>query len=195
MESGGPSVPPAGPAAGVYPPPPGGSPPAKTGPGGGWWAGAVAAVVVALAGGFLFGKSQGENSKADEYKAGASGYDAIYQSGFTAGKTEGEQAGTAAGETAGQQTGKAEGEKAGFEKGKAQGEAQGTAAGASAALGGLTSWDTTAHYIVRVAGGPSDEVPYVISTRTQMQAGDSYALCASDPTVVCVKPQGGSGSE
>lgn len=195
MESGGPSVPPAGPAAGEYPPPPGAYPPAKPRPGGGWWAGAAALVVLALAGGFLFGKSQGESSKADEYKAGASGYDAIYQDGFAAGKTEGEQAGTAAGESAGEAAGKKEGAKAGFEKGKAQGEAEGTAAGATAALGGLTSWDTSAHYIVRVAGGPSDEVPYVISTRTQMQGGDSYALCQSDPTVVCVKPESGSTGE
>lgn len=188
MESGGPSVPPAGPAAGEYPPPPGAYEPPKPKPGGGWWVGAIAAVVVALLGGLLIGKNQGESSKADEYKAGASGYQAIYDKGFAAGQSEGEQAGTSAGKKAGQE----EGAKAGFEKGKAQGESEGTAAGASAALGGLTAWDTNGHYIIRVAGGPSDEIPYVISTRTEMQAGETYALCQSDPTVVCVKPQTGT---
>ncbi len=34
----------------------------------------------------------------------------------------------------------------------------------------------------------------MISTRTEMQAGDTYALCQSDPTVVCVKPQSTSTS-
>ena len=130
MESGGPSVPP---AAGEYPPPPGGYAPPKPKPGGGWWAGAAAVVVLALAGGFLVGKSTGESSAEDDYKAGASGYQAIYDKGFAAGKAEGEAAGTSAGE----QAGKEEGAKAGFEKGKAQGEAEGTAEGAKAALGGL----------------------------------------------------------
>lgn len=191
MESGGPSVPPGGPAAGEYPPPPGAYTPPRPKPGAGWWVAAVAAVVLAALGGLLVGRNAGESSKADDYKAGASGYQAIYDDGFAAGKTEGQEAGTSAGKKAGEQ----EGAKAGFEKGKEQGQAQGTAEGASAALGGLTDWDTKSHYIVRVAGGPSDEVPYVVSTRTEMQAGQTYALCESDPTVVCVKPQSGSSGE
>ena len=129
---------------------PAATPPPKPKPGGGWWAGAAAVVVLALAGGFLIGKSAGESSKEDDYKAGASGYQAIYDKGYAEGQSEGEEAGTSAGE----QAGKEEGAKAGFEKGKAQGEAEGTAAGAKAALGGLTDWDTNAHYIIRVAGRP-----------------------------------------
>lgn len=186
MEAGGPPAPSQVPAEGAAPPP-GAYPPPRSRPSGGWWAAAVAAVVLALAGGYAFGHSKGEDAKADEYAKGASGYEAIYADGLAAGKKQGEQAGQA--------TGQAEGAKAGFEKGKSQGTAEGTAAGtadgAKAALGGLTDWDTNAQYIVRVAEGPSPAIPFVISTRTEMQTGNKYSLCQSDPSVVCVVPVSG----
>ncbi len=192
MEAGSPpppgSTPPQGPGpSGTTPTPHGGYetyPPAGGRPSRGWWAGAVAVAVVALAGGYLLGYDRGQSNERDNYAAGEPAYDAIYEQGVEAGAAKG----AAAGETAGKQQGEAEGEKAGFEKGKQQGESEGTAAGASAALGGLTNWDASLHYIIKMAEGPSKDIPFVISARTQMQAGNVYSLCQSDPTVVCVRP-------
>ena len=162
MESGGPSVPPR-PVAGEYPPPPGGYAPAE--------ARARRRLVGRRRGGRRPGARRRLPDRQEHRRVLGGGrlqggrlrLRGHLRQGLR--RRQGRGRGRPA-PSAGEQAGKEEGAKAGFEKGKAQGEAEGTAAGAKAALGGLTNWDTNAHYIIRVAGGPSDEVPYVISTRT-----------------------------
>jgi hypothetical protein len=170
------------------PAPPGASPSGR--PSTGWWAGAAALAILTLVVGYAVGNSRGKSSERDNYEAGAPGYQAIYDQGSAAGRREGVAVGKRQGARVGAQAGEVAGRRAGFEKGEAAGEARGTQEGASAALGNLTDWDTDDHYIIRVAEGASPDVPYTIATRTAMKAGDAYALCESDPTVVCVDPAG-----
>ena len=160
----------AGPPYAPYGPPPSRSPAA------GWWVAAVLAVLVVGVGGYLLGHQVGASNERDDFDAGAPGYNDIYQQGFAAGQEKGTQQGQAKGAAAGQQ--------AGLEQGKQQGEAQGSAAGAEAALGGFTSWDAGAPYVVKVQTATGD-VPYEISSRTQMEPDTEYALCQDDPTQVC----------
>lgn len=184
-------------------PPPSSPSPASSGrPGTGWWVGAVAAALVLAVGGYLLGHSTGVSSTEDEFAEGQPKYEEIYNAGAAAG--------TNVGESAGEKTGKAEGvaagQKAGFEKGEAQGkkegeaagleqgQAEGREAGASAALS-FSSWNTGAPYIVRVQNSDTENVPYSISTRTQMVAGKAYALCSGSATEVCVKTDSTEASQ
>lgn len=190
---GGTAPPPGGAPPPGYPPqgyPPGQyttepDPPKSGGPGPGWWVGAIVVALLLGAGGYLLGQSNGESSEKDKYAAGQPAYQQIYDQGFAAGQGKGQ--------AQGQQQGAAEGKKAGFEEGQASGKAEGTAAGADQALGGFNSWEPGAPYIVRVQQGPSKEVPWTITTRTQMQEGTAYALCQDAPTSVCTKVESSSG--
>ncbi len=128
-------------------------------PGGGWWGGAVAVALVCLVGGVAIGTIVERN----KYEAGKPAYDAIFSAGYASGQGEGTY----------------QGQKAG--------EIQGTADGASAALGGLTGWDPQSNYIVNVQDGPSAQVPFAISRRTEMVRGSSYSLCNNNPQQVCVR--------
>jgi hypothetical protein len=122
----------------------------------------------------------------DDFDAGAPGYNDIYQQGFAAGKANGTQQGQA--------QGAAQGEQAGLEQGKQQGVEQGTSAGATQALGGFTTWEPGAPYVVKVKAG-SSSVPNQISSRTQMQPETDYALCRDDPSQVCtVEQASGTGT-
>jgi len=168
----------AGPPYAAYAPPP------RRSPGAGWWVAAVVAVLVVGVGAYLVGHQIGTSTERDDFDAGAPGYNDIYQQGFAAGQDKGTQQGQAQGAAAGQ--------KAGLEQGKQQGEAQGTAAGASAALGGFTTWEAGAPYVVKVEAGTGD-VPYEISSRTQMQPDTEYALCQDDPTQVCTVAKAATG--
>jgi hypothetical protein len=167
-------------AAGVYPQPAYAAPPPRRQPGAGWWFGAVLVAVVLGIGGYLVGHNAGQTNERDNFDAGAPGYNDIYQQGFAAGKAQGTQQGQA--------QGAAQGEQAGLEQGKQQGQQQGveqgTSAGATLALGGFTTWEPGAPYVVKVKAG-SDPVPYQISSRTQMQPDTDYALCRDDPSQVC----------
>lgn len=184
MEAGTPP-PQGGPPPGPYPP---GQymtemePPKRAAPGAGWWIGAIIGALALGAVSFLLGQSIGEGNEADRYAVGEPAYQAIYDQGFAAGQGEGEATGQAEGAEAGK--------KAGFQEGEAAGEAKGTKAGAEAALGGFDDWVSGAPYIIRVKPGTGD-VPWVISTRTQMQPGTDYALCQSDPQSVCTQSTGG----
>ena len=197
MEAG---MPPTGgppPGGGAPPPgyPPQGAPqgqylteppePPRSAPGPGWWVGAIVIALLLGAGGYLLGQSNGENSEKDKYAAGQPAYQQIYDQGYAAGQGKGQ--------AQGQEQGAAAGKKAGFEEGQASGKAEGTAAGADQALGGFNSWEPGAPYIVRVQQGPSKEVPWTISTRTQMVQGTAYALCADAPESVCTKTESSSG--
>jgi len=165
---------------GAYPPLPYGPPPRSRQPGAGWWIGAALVAVVLGVGGYLVGHNIGQSKERDNFDAGAPGYNDIYQQGFAAGKDQGTQQGQA--------QGAAQGEQAGLEQGKQQGQQQGieqgTSAGATQALGGFTTWEPGAPYVIKVKAG-SDSVPYQISSRTQMQPDTDYALCRNDPTQVC----------
>jgi len=189
------------PPTGAYPPPaysqppypqaPYGAPPARRQPGAGWWIGAALVAAVLGVGGYLVGHSVGQSSERDDFDAGAPGYNDIYQQGFAAGKDQGTQQGQAQG----QAQGAAQGEQAGLEQGKQQGEQQGveqgTAAGATQALGGFTTWEAGAPYVIKVKAG-SDSVPYQISSRTQMEPDTDYALCHDDPSQVCTVAEASS---
>jgi hypothetical protein len=165
-----------------------GARPSGRSPGAGWWIGAVLVAAVLGVGGYLLGHSAGENAERDNFVAGASGYEAIYQQGVAAGTAQGTQRGQAQGAAAGkqvgfeegEQTGSAQGEQAGLE----QGERQGMVAGASAALGGFSAWEPGTPYVVKVQAGTT-AVPYEIDSRTQLQPNTEYALCQDDPTQVC----------
>ncbi len=189
MEAGGPPVPPVNPGGQAAPVYQGGDPlgaqPPATRPSGLWWGlAALIAVIVGVAGYFL-----GSNHEADNYKAGSSGYQTIYQTGYTAGQQAGAAAGTVVGKKAGARYGKKVGYAKGNSAGKAAGEVQGTADGANAALGGLSSWDTGTHYIVTTIDPTLAGVPAAINTRTAMAKNITYALCQSNPNVICAKPE------
>jgi hypothetical protein len=183
------------PPAGQNPPPTGAYPqaaylvpPPSRRPGAGWWIGAALVAAVLGVGGFLVGHNVGQNNERDNFDAGAPGYNVIYQQGFEAGKGQGTQQGQAQGAAKGEQTGLEQGEQTGLQQGKQQGEQQGykqgTSAGATQALGGFTTWESGAPYVVKVKSG-SGSVPYQISSRTQMQPNTDYALCHDEPSQVC----------
>jgi hypothetical protein len=166
--------------AGGYPQYPYGPPPPSRQPGAGWWIGAALVAVVLGVGGYLVGHNVGQSNERDNFDAGAPGYNDIYQQGFAAGKAQGTQQGQAQGAAKGQQAGLEQGKQ----QGEQQGVEQGTSAGATQALGGFTTWEAGAPYVIKVKAG-SDAVPYQISSRTQMQPDTDYALCQNDPTQVC----------
>ncbi len=176
-------------------PPPSSPTPSSSGkPATAWWVGAVAIALLIGVGGYLLGHSTGVSSTEDEYAEGTAKYEEIYNAGAAAGT----QVGQSAGEKQGKAQGVAAGEKAGFERGEEQGkkegeaagleqgQAEGRQAGAEAALS-FTSWNTGSPYIIRVQESSTADVPYSISTRTQMVAGKAYALCTGSATEVCVK--------
>jgi len=175
----------------AYPQPSYAPPPSRT-PGAAWWIGAIVVAAVLGVGGYLVGHNAGQSSERDNFDAGAPGYNDIYQQGFAAGKDQGTQQGQAQG----QAQGAAQGEQAGLEQGKQQGERQGveqgTSAGATQALGGFTTWEPGAPYVVKVKAG-SESVPYEISSRTQMQPDTDYALCKDEPTQVCTVAEASGG--
>lgn len=181
-------------------PPPSSPAPSSSGrPGTGWWVGAVASALILAVGGYLLGHSTGVSSTEDEYAKGEPKYEQIYNAGAAAGTNVGESAGEKEGEAAGEKTGReagiARGEQVGFERGEAQGkqegltqgQAEGREAGATTALG-FTTWNTGAPYVVRVTQGKTANVPFSVSTRTQMQPGTAYELCQGSATQVCSKP-------
>ena len=192
-----PQPPPAGqnpPPPGAYPQPPYGAPPPSRQPSAGWWIGAALVAGVLGVGGYLVGHNVGQSNERDNFDAGAPGYNDIYQQGFAAGKAKGTQQGQAQGAAQGEQAGLEQGKQQGVEQGKQQGVEQGTSAGATQALGGFTTWEPGAPYVVKVKAG-SNSVPYQISSRTQMQPDTDYALCHDDPSQVCtVKEASGTGT-
>ena len=137
-------------------------------------------------GGYLVGHNVGQSNERDNFDAGAPGYNDIYQQGFAAGKAQGTQQGQAQGAAKGEQAGLEQGKQTGRRAGQAAGRGleQGTSAGATQALGGFTTWEPGAPYVIKVKAG-SDSVPYQISSRTQMQPDTDYALCHDDPSQVC----------
>ena len=189
------------PPAGQNPPPPGadtqppyGAPPPSRQPTAGWWIGAALVAAALGVGGYLVGHNVGQSNERDNFDAGAPGYNDIYQQGFAAGKAKGTQQGQAQGAAQGEQAGLEQGKQQGVEQGKQQGVEQGTSAGATQALGGFTTWEPGAPYVVKVKAG-SNSVPYQISSRTQMQPDTDYALCHDDPSQVCtVKEASGTGT-
>jgi hypothetical protein len=164
------------PPTGAYAQPAYGAPLPSPRPGAGWWVGAALVAAVLGVGGYLVGHNVGQSNERDNFDAGAPGYNDIYQQGFAAGKDQGTQQGQA--------QGAAQGEQAGLEQGQQKGVEQGTSAGATQALGGFTTWEPGAPYVIKVKAG-SDSVPYQISSRTQMQPDTDYALCRDDPSQVC----------
>jgi len=162
-------------------------------------AGAVAAIaVVALAlgavGGYLLGHGRGEDAGYDDgvadgraqverrYRPGAHGYEVIYARGRREGERAGRAAGERAGRAEGERDGLARGRKVGFEEGErvgiTTGEREGVRQGAAAVLGGFDAWSEGAYYIVTASPGPEPGVPFTLSSRTQVQPGRSYHLCA-----------------
>lgn len=182
------------------PPPstPSPSSPSSGRPGTWWWVGAVAAALVLAVAGYALGHSRGVSSTEDEYAEGQPKYEEIYQAGAAAGTNVGEAAGQQQGQKEGRAQGVSAGKKVGFEEGEEQGkkegeaagleqgQAEGRQAGSQAALG-FSSWQTGVPYIVRVEPGQTADVAYSISTRTLMEEGKAYALCAGSTTQVCVK--------
>jgi hypothetical protein len=165
---------------GAYPQPAYGAPPANRRPGAGWWIGAALVAAVLGVGGYLVGHNVGQSNERDNFDAGAPGYNDIYQQGFAAGKGQGTQQGQAQGAAKGEQTGLEQGKQ----QGQQEGVKEGTSAGATQALGGFTTWDPGAPYVVKVKAS-SGSVPYQISSRTQMQPDTDYALCQDNPSQVC----------
>lgn len=149
----------------------------SSGPGASWWVALVIIGVAALAGGYFIGSTVEKN----KYEPGKPAYDSIFSSGYAAGRGEGDYAGRKQGRRAGKAIGYQQGKNAGQQAG----QIQGTADGASAALGGLTGWDPDSNYIVKVSPGPSSQVPFVISRRSEMNNSDAYWLCVGNPTRVC----------
>jgi hypothetical protein len=180
-------------------PQPSNTPPAQPQPSRTPW---IIAGLLALAVGvgvacFFIGKSSvdtsGKESEAAarvraEYQPGQPAYREIFDKGKAKGLREGQAQGQAAGE--------AQGRKVGLEQGTAQGKAEGDATGvkngATAALGGFTSWDTNNLYVVTVDSGQGN-VPFAITSRQPMQENMNYRLCANDPQNLCQVPVAGGG--
>lgn len=171
-----------------------GAKPAGGKPGGKYWAITAAIAVVLGVAGFFIGSAV----KQADYEKGKSGYNKIYAEGNAAGQATGNAAGQAAGKATGEKLGtaqglqkgkaageiigKQEGQKAGEAAGYAKGYAAGIVKGASAALGGLSGWNTDTPYIVELNASPVTGVPYQVDTRTLMKANTSYFLCPNNPT-------------
>ena len=151
--------------------------PAPAGPGASWWIALALIGIAALVGGYFIGATIEKN----KYEPGKPAWNAIFTTGYSAGRGQGDYAGRKQGRRAGKAIGYQQGKSAGQQAG----QIQGTADGASAALGGLTGWAPDSNYIVRVATGPSSQVPFVISRRSEMQSGSAYWLCSGNPTQVC----------
>ena len=154
--------------------------------------GAVLAVVLIIGAFFV-----GMKIEKAKYDVGQPAYNEIYQAGQQSGTASGAKQGAAAGAAAGKQAGVAEGleqgQKSGLEQGTAEGQKQGQKEGADAALGGFSDWSTTVPYVVEFGDGPNSEVPYVITTRTQMQPDVLYQICSSGENVCIAQPNGGGG--
>lgn len=160
---------------------------------------AVAVLAVAGVGGYLIGHSEGEKSgdtkgyddglaageaqvEAD-YRRGAAGYKAIFVAGRKVGYAQGVARGKRVGAIRGERAGERQGEKVGFEQGERQGittgQAEGVRQGAAAVLGGFDSWTAGAYYVVTMAQGTETGVPFVISSRTQIEPATNYRLCST----------------
>jgi hypothetical protein len=154
-----------------------------------WILGGLAAVLIVLA--FFGGKALEKKN----YEPGEAAYVEIYNKGAAAGKAVGTKQGVETGQEQGQKQGKEEGVAEGTEQGKKAGEAagqsQGEAKGSATALGGFSSWDTNAPYVVEMATGPSDDIPYVVQDRTEMQPDTLYKICASG-SGICTEEDSGS---
>lgn len=164
-------------------------------PSGKFWA--IAAVIALLVGvgGFFLGQSL-TNAK---YDPGKKDYNKIFAAGAAAGIRSGTATGLAQGKRIGTQNGLQIGTAAGKQQGLKQGEAAGKAAGykdgfsagvsagSTAALGGLTGWNTNVPYVVELDPSPVNGVPYQIYSRTLMKAGISYTLCPNGRTA-CQAP-------
>ncbi|MDX6643198.1 MAG: hypothetical protein QOD76_1160 [Solirubrobacteraceae bacterium] len=156
----------------------------------------LGAVLIAAAGvgGYFLGDSAADASGAKkegiakgraqalaQYKPGAAGYQAIYQTG--------QGVGQAAGQRTGEALGVRRGERVGLEQGKAtgeqQGQAQGVPTGAQAALGNLSNWETGTFYVVKLQPGTLKGVTYQVQARTLMQANRLYEICTDNPGEVC----------
>jgi hypothetical protein len=129
------------------------------------------------------GYARGAATTAREFAPGTPRYQAIYNSGFRAGRT----AGVKVGERAGAEKGAKVGLERGTSVGRLQGERRGITSGANAALGGFASWQTGDYYIVKLAAG-AHGVRYRIDVRKLMDAHKRYAICAADPADVCSRP-------
>ena len=151
--------------------------PRAGGPGASWWIALAVIGIAALVGGYFIGATIEKN----KYEPGKPAYDSIFNAGYAAGRGEGDYAGRKQGRKAGKAIGYQQGKSAGQQAG----EIKGTADGASAALGGLTGWDPDSNYIVKVAPGPSSQVPFVISRRSEMNRDSAYWLCVGNPSRVC----------
>jgi hypothetical protein len=168
---------------------------------------AVAVLAIAGVGGYLIGHSEGEKSgdtkgyddglaagKSEveaQYQRGAAGYRAIFLVGKRAGYAEG----VARGKRVGTARGEKQGEKVGFEQGERQGistgQTEGVRQGAAAVLGGFDTWTDGAYYLITMSGSSQAGVPYVISSRTQLQPATDYRLCNDGGTqTVCQSPVG-----
>ena len=151
--------------------------PRSGGPGASWWIALAVIGIAALVGGYFIGATIEKN----KYEPGKPAYDSIFNTGYAAGRGEGDYAGRKQGRKAGEAIGYQQGKSAGQQAG----EIKGTADGASAALGGLTGWDPDSNYIVKVSPGPSSQVPFVISRRSEMNQDAAYWLCVGNPSRVC----------
>ncbi len=143
--------------------------------------GAVTLAVLLAGGGYVLGKSKGEDDIKAQYEVGQPKYSAIYEAGQQAGQALGRQQGQQTGEAAG----KAEGTKAGLEKGEAQGVAAGNVEGANTVFDNYSSWEVGGYYVVQIGQG-QDGVNYTLASRRQIVDGESYRLCVNDPQSVCV---------
>ncbi len=174
---------------------------------------AVAVLAIAGVGGYLIGHSEGEKSgdtkgyddglaagKSEveaDYARGAAGYRAIFVAGKKVGYAAGVRRGKRVGTIRGERAGEKQGEKVGFQEGERQGistgETVGVRQGAAAVLGGFDSWTDGAYYVITMSG--SNQVPYVISSRTQLQPATDYRLCNSGGAqTLCQSPVGSSVS-
>jgi hypothetical protein len=165
----------------------------------GYGALALLAIAGAAVGFYFIGRSSADTGAARRegrqqgealYAKGTPRYQRIYNTGYQAGQIAGLRAGRAQGRRQGAESGTKLGLDKGRQIGTLQGERKGIAAGAKAALGGFTDWQTGAFYIVRFAIG-AQGVPFRIDSRKLMAGNLRYAICSSDPSSVCTERIGG----
>lgn len=157
---------------------------------------AVAVLAIAGVGGYLIGHNKGESSgDSAGYAEGLAAGKKQVQANYEEGKPGYEKI-FAAGQAAGEKTGKEQGKRVGFEEGERQGvstgQSEGVRQGAAAVLGGFDSWTDGAYYVITMEAG--SDVPYTISSRTQVQPATSYHLCSSGGSQqLCQSPLSGGG--
>lgn len=133
------------------------------------------------------GFDRGQAEATRELRPGNPRYKLIYDRGYKAGRAAGLREGSQAGAGRGAENGRQVSLVTGGEQEPLQGDEESIQAGAEAALGGFTDWDTGVFYVVTVTSGQGG-VPFRIEGRRKLETSQRYAVCERSETSLCREP-------